>query len=69
MGVDNMKVEERLFTVAEVKDTAEAFLSSATTFVTPVISIDGEAIGDGTPGPIAKKLREFYVEEALASVE
>ena len=66
---DNMTVEERLFTVAEVKDAAEAFLSSATTFVTPVISIDGEAIGDGTPGPIAKKLREFYVEEALASVE
>lgn len=66
---DNMKIEERLFTVDEARDAAEAFLSSATTFVTSVISIDGETIGDGTPGPIAMKLREFYIQEALASIE
>lgn len=65
---DNMKVEERLFTAEEVMDAAEAFLSSATTFVTAVVSIDGQTIGDGTPGPIATKLRKFYIEEALASV-
>jgi len=64
----NMKVEERLFTADEAKDAAEAFLSSATTFVTPVVSIDGEKIGDGTPGPISMQLREFYIEEALASI-
>ena len=64
---DNMKIEERLFTAEEAKDAAEAFLSSATTFVTPVVSIDGHTIGDGTPGPVAIKLREFYIKEALAS--
>ncbi len=66
---DNMKIEERLFTPEEAMDAAEAFLSSATTFVTPVVSIDGKTIGNGTPGPIAIKLREFYIEEALASTK
>ena len=66
---DNMKIEERLFTAEEAMDAAEAFLSSATTFVTAVVSIDGRAIGDGTPGPIAKKLRDLYIQEALASID
>jgi len=66
---DNIKIEERLFTAEEALDAAEAFLSSATTFVTSVVSIDGHTIGDGTPGPIAMKLRKFYIEEALASTK
>ncbi len=66
---DNMKIEERLFTAEEAYDAAEAFLSSATTFVTSVVSIDGQTIGDGTPGPIAMKLREFYIQEALTSIQ
>lgn len=66
---DNLKIEERLFTPDEALDAAEAFLSSATTFVTSVVSIDGHTIGDGKPGPIGLKLRQFYIDEALASVE
>ncbi len=66
---NNMKVEERLFTADEAKDAAEAFISSATTFVTPVVSLDGQQIGDGKPGPITKQLRAFYIEEALASIQ
>ena len=42
-------------------------MTSATTFVTPVIDVDGAAIGDGTPGPVAKRLREIYIEESLKS--
>ena len=66
---NNMKVEERLFTADEAKAAAEAFISSATTFVTAVVSLDGQQIGDGKPGPITQKLREFYIEEALASIQ
>ena len=66
---DNIKIEERLFTAEEAMDAAEAFLSSATTFVTAVVSIDGKTIGDGTPGPIAMKLRDLYIQEALASIK
>ena len=49
-----IKVEERPFTLEEAKDAAEAFNTSATNFVLPVVSIDGQKIGDGTPGPITK---------------
>ncbi len=66
---NNMEVEERLFTADEAKAAAEAFISSATTFVTAVVSLDGQQIGDGKPGPITQKLREFYIEEALASIQ
>lgn len=58
-----LKVEERAFTLDEAKAADEAFITSASTFVMPVVSIDGETLGDGTPGPIAKRLREIYLDE------
>ncbi|MCF6327414.1 MAG: D-amino-acid transaminase [Devosiaceae bacterium] len=62
-----IKIEERAFTPEEAANAKEAFVTSATTFVMPVIEIDGKAIGKGEPGPIAKKLREIYIEESLKS--
>jgi len=59
-----MKVEERSFTVDEAKDADEAFITSASTFVLPVVELDGAAIGSGTPGPIAARLREIYLKES-----
>ncbi|TKW67818.1 MAG: D-amino-acid transaminase [Paracoccus denitrificans] len=58
-----MKVEERAFTVEEAKAADEAFVTSASAFVTPVIELDGTAIGDGAPGPVAARLREIYLDE------
>lgn len=58
-----MKVIERAFTVEEAKNAVEAFSTSASGFVNPVISIDGHEIGDGKPGPVAGKLRDVYIEE------
>jgi D-alanine transaminase len=59
-----MKVEERSFTPEEAMAADEAFVTSASTFVMPVVEIDGRALGDGTPGPVARRLREVYLEEA-----
>jgi D-alanine transaminase len=54
-------VEERGFTLQEAYAAREAFETSATQIVMPVVSIDGHIIGDGQPGPIAVALRrEFY---------
>lgn len=61
----HIHIEERLFTCEEAIHAKEAFISSATTFVYPVVEIDGQAIGDGKPGPIAQKLRQIYIELAL----
>lgn len=60
-----MEVEERLFTIDEAKEADEAFTTSASAFVMPVVEIDGVALGDGTPGPIAKRLREIYLDESM----
>ena len=62
-------VEERAFTVDEAKSAAEAFITSASSFVIPVTGIDGETIGDGRPGAITTRLREIYIESARASVD
>jgi D-alanine transaminase len=59
-----LKLVERPFTLAEAKQANEAFITSATSYVTPVVKIDGEKIGDGKPGPMALRLREEYVRFA-----
>ena len=53
----NLTLEERAFTVAEALQAAEAFISSATSLVTPVVRIDGKPVSDGMPGPVALALR------------
>ena len=61
-----LKLVERPFSLAEAKKAREAFITSATSFVTPVVKIDGEAVGDGKVGPTAKRLREEYIRFAEA---
>ncbi|MBI6628792.1 D-amino-acid transaminase [Pontibaca salina] len=60
-----MEVAERKFTLEEAKAADEAFVTSATTFVMPVVQIDDVALGAGTPGPVAQRLRKIYIEESL----
>ncbi len=59
-------LEERRFTVEEAYEAAEAFLTSASNFVLPVVSIDGRPVADGKPGPITRRLRELYLQMASA---
>jgi len=59
-----MNVEERAFTIAEAQAADEAFITSASTFVMPVVEIDGAAVGTGSVGPIATRLREIYIDES-----
>ncbi|WP_179378921.1 D-amino-acid transaminase [Jannaschia marina] len=58
-----MKVEERPFTVEEALAADEAFVTSASSFVMPVVEIDGQTIGAGTPGATVARLREIYLDE------
>ena len=64
---DGLVVEERAFTVDEAMSADEAFVTSATTFVMPVVSINGEGVGNGNPGSVTLRLRELYIEEARRS--
>ena len=58
-----MEVEERAFSVEEAQGADEAFITSASMFVMPVVELDGAAIGTGV-GPVATRLREIYLEES-----
>lgn len=59
-----MAVEERPFTIEEAQAADEAFITSASAFVMPVVEIDGKAVGGGKPGPVSLRLREIYLEES-----
>jgi D-alanine transaminase len=58
-----MEVEERNFTIDEAKAADEAFITSASAFVMPVVEVDGAPVGTGTVGRVATRLREIYLEE------
>ena len=59
-----LTVEERGFTVEEALRAKEAFLSAATTLVTPVVAIDGRPVGGGRPGEVALSLRRAFFDVA-----
>ena len=58
-----LEVEERPFTVAEAQAADEAFITSASASVMPVVEVDGTAIGTGKPGKTVTRLREIYLDE------
>jgi D-alanine transaminase len=62
-----LKVEERPFTPEEAKAAKEAFITGAGTLVLPVVKVDGKAVGDGKPGPVAARLRRLYIDRAKAT--
>ncbi|QJB70520.1 D-amino-acid transaminase [Parasphingorhabdus halotolerans] len=62
-GAQGLSIQERAFSVAEAYDAAEAFVSSSTLLIMPVVSIDGHMIGDGKPGGITEQLRRSYISE------
>ena len=55
-----MAVEERPFTVAEAQAAEEAFLTSTTALLVPVVRVDGRDVGDGRPGPRTRALLAAY---------
>ena len=60
-----MEVVERSFTIEEAQNADEAFFTSASAFVMPVVEVDGAKVGTGEPGPVMARLREIYLEESL----
>ena len=59
--VMGLTVEERAFSIDEAKQAAEAFVSSSTLLIMPVVEIDGHKIGDGKPGARTAKIRQNYL--------
>ena len=64
VAAEKIELDERPFSVDEAKRAREAFFTAAGAFVMPAISIDGTTIGDGKPGPVTRKLRALYLDQA-----
>lgn len=63
-----IRITERSFTPDEVRNAAEAFITGAGSLVTPVVSIDGQPIGEGRPGPVTRRLQQLYFTAAGAQL-
>jgi D-alanine transaminase len=61
---ENLTLIERPFTIAEAQAAREAFITSATSLVMPVVNIDGKSVGNGAPGLLAQQLRTQFHEAA-----
>jgi D-alanine transaminase len=61
------RYEERAFTPEDAFAAREAFLTSASSLVTPVVRIDDRPIGDGRPGPATRRIQRYYLEAALGT--
>jgi D-alanine transaminase len=59
-----LRAEERAFTPAEAYAADEAFVTSASGGVIPVVRIDGRSIGVGRPGPVTRRIHELYQARA-----
>ncbi len=57
---EDIGFEERGFSLAELRAAREAFLTSATSFVRPVLRLDGAPIGDGEVGPVTRRLFALF---------
>ena len=63
-----IEIDQRPFTIEEASSAKEAFITSATTFVMPVVAINGKPVADGMPGRLTQRLRELYIETALEAI-
>ena len=64
---EGYRLVERPFSVEEAKAAREAFLTSTTADLLPVVRIDGAPVAGGKPGPLSRKLREAYFDHATAA--
>jgi D-alanine transaminase len=67
IAAQGLKLEERPFTVQEAHEAREAFITSASQIVLPVVRIDGRPVGNGAPGLVASALRRDFHRYAETS--
>ena len=65
---EHLVLEETRFTLAETLDADEAFVTAASSYVMPVVDIDGRELGGGKPGPLTRRLQAIYLDYARQSL-
>lgn len=64
LALAQLPVVERAFTLEEAKAAREAFITAASLGATPIVSLDGQPIGDGKPGPVTRRVQELYASHS-----
>jgi D-alanine transaminase len=67
-ATNNLKLNETRFTLEQALDADEAFISGASSYILPVVDIDGHQLSGGKPGELTLQLREIYLEHVRASL-
>jgi len=62
-GERQIRIVERAFTVEELRNAKEAFITSTTSFLMPIVSVDGAKLGEGKPGPLSLTLIDAYRDQ------
>ncbi|GAC1346098.1 MAG: D-amino-acid transaminase [Acetobacteraceae bacterium] len=65
---EGIAFEERAFSVAEMRAAQEAFITSATSFVKPIVAIDGQAVAAGEVGPVTRRLFAAFARHVGAGL-
>ncbi len=60
LAAEGIAFEERAYSEAELRAAREVFVTSATSFVRPIVRLDGNTVGDGTPGPLTRRLFDLF---------
>ncbi len=68
MASAGIRVEQRAFSEAELRTAPEVFLTSATSFVKPLVAVDGQAVGNGTPGPVTRRLFDLFARHVTGGL-
>ena len=68
LNAEGLKFEERAVSEPELRRAREAFLTSATSFVRPIVKLDGEKVGDGKVGPVTRRLFEIFARHVTGGL-
>lgn len=68
LEAEGIAFEEREFSLQEVKDAKEAFLTSATSFVKPIVAVDGAPVNDGKVGPVVRRLFDIFARHVTGGL-
>lgn len=61
--------DETPFTLEDLARAREAFITSATSFVKPILRIDGRPVGDGAPGPVTRRLFDIFSRHVTGALK
>jgi D-alanine transaminase len=68
LEAEGIAFEEREFSLQEVRDAKEAFITSATSFVKPIIAVDGAPVNDGKVGPVVRRLFDIFARHVTGGL-